>query len=118
MSGLKATLFGRFKVERDNRQQIAGMEARKVQELLSYLLVHWERPQPRETLAELLWENLPPEKSKKNLRQTLWKLKSALDDRHVPGVPNVLVEMDWIQLNPDGDWWLDTAEFERIHARF
>jgi DNA-binding SARP family transcriptional activator len=118
MSGIKATLFGRFKVERDNRQQIEGMEARKVQELLSYLLVHWERPQPRETLAELLWENLPPEKSKKNLRQTLWKLKSALDDRHLLGFPNVLVEMDWIQLNPDGDWWLDTAEFERIYARF
>jgi DNA-binding SARP family transcriptional activator len=113
MSGLRATLFGRFKVERDDRQEIAGIEAGKVRELLAYLLVYRDRPQSRETLAELLWENQPPEKSKKNLRQTLWKLKSALDDHRDPGTPDLIVDGEWIQINPSARWTVDMGEFEQ-----
>jgi DNA-binding SARP family transcriptional activator len=111
-----ATLFGRFRVEREDRQQVEVIEANKVKELLGYLLVYRERPQPRETLAELLWADQPPEKSKKNLRQTLWKLKSALQAADLQGDPPILAESDWIQVNPSAGWWLDVAEFEQAFA--
>ncbi len=108
MAGLKAALFGRFRLERDN-QQLAEIEASKARELLCYLLLNREKPQPREHLAELLWEDQSPAKSKKYLRQTIWKLKVDLTDAPPS---DLLVESEWVQLNPAADWWLDVAEFE------
>jgi DNA-binding SARP family transcriptional activator len=103
-------------VERDDRQQFEVIEANKVKELLGYLLVYREKPQPRETLAELLWADQPPEKSKKNLRQTLWKLKSALEDPGLAAAPPILADGDWIQVNPSASWWLDIGEFEQVFS--
>ncbi len=77
MTRLAVSLLGKFRAERDNKQ-LDGLEAGKVKELFSYLLIHRGRPQSRDRLAELLWNNQPPAISRKYLRQTLWKLKSAL----------------------------------------
>ena len=51
-------LFGRFRVEYDD-EPVEGLGTFKVQELLSYLLVHRNRPRPRETLFRKLkpWLN-------------------------------------------------------------
>lgn len=112
MSGLRASLFGRFRLERDG-QPIAGIEAHKVRELLGYLFVYRQRPQPRETLSELLWKGQPAAKSRKRLRQTLWKIKSALEAQGDPAAPDLLlVETEWIQLNTSRMRWLDIDEFE------
>lgn len=88
------------------------MEARKVQELLSYLLIFRNHPQSRELLSETLWNNNSSEHSKKYLRQTLWRLQSAL--RLVGNVsePVLLLDQDWIQFNLTTDFWVDIAEFE------
>ena len=67
--GLKVALFGRFRVVQD-APQIEGFDGQKVRELLSYLFVFRDRPHARAYLAESLWGDQPPEKSKKNLRQT------------------------------------------------
>jgi DNA-binding SARP family transcriptional activator len=112
MAGVKAILFGRFTVERDNRR-IESIEASKVKELLAYLLISRGKPQPRESLAELLWKNQPPDKSRKCLRQTLWKLKSALVEHCDMCPSDLLVDTEWIQMSPSADWWVDIVEFER-----
>jgi len=113
MSGLRASLFGRFRLERDGKP-LAGLEAHKARELLGYLFVYRQRPQPRETLSELLWKGQPPAKSKKFLRQAIWKIKSALEAPAEPAAPDLLlVETEWLQLNPGRMGWLDIAEFER-----
>ena len=65
MSGLKVRLFGKFIVEQD-QEQVMGLDSHKVQELFSYILIHYDHPQSRESLSEVLWENQPPFKSKKN----------------------------------------------------
>jgi len=114
MPGFSAILFGKFRVER-NDQLLDGLEAGKVQELLGYLLIHRERPQPREFLSETIWESQPPAKSKKYLRQTLWKLKSALRE-HIGGEnPDLLIDPEWIQLDPSAGWRTDIAEFEQTY---
>lgn len=113
MSGLKVRLFGKLSVER-KEQKIEGVRARKVQELFSYLLLFRNHAQSRESLCEHLWGNQPPTQSKKHLRQTLWRLQSALRDTTISMEPEVLADDEWIQINPSAICWLDVAEFEKI----
>ena len=109
---LHVQLFGRFGVELDGRA-LGGLEARKVQELLSYLLIYRDRPHPRETLAGILWDAQSTPQSKKYLRQALWQLQNALqsvgkDDFE----PILIIESEWIQINPKANIHLDVHEFE------
>ena len=95
---------------------LTGLEATKDQELLSYLLIHRDRPHSREALASLLWGDTSTEKSKKYLRQALWRLHAALncDNGNVSEV--LMVDHDWLSLNPCSNLWTDVADFERAFA--
>jgi len=107
-------LFGKFCVRRD-QQILEGFEARKVQELFCYLLLHRDHPIPRETLAGLLWPETTTAQSKKNLRQALWLLQSALGSQNERVNDRVLLfEPDWVYLNSGANLWLDVAVFEQI----
>ena len=112
MSGLRFQLFGKFLVLRDG-QELRGLDACKERELLSYLIIHRDRPQLREFLASLLWPNTSTERSKKYLRQALWHLVSALPEDHESAPSLLQVEHDWVQLNLSGDIWADVALFDR-----
>jgi DNA-binding SARP family transcriptional activator len=109
-------LFGRFRVEYDE-QPLEGLGTFKVQELLSYLLIHRNRPRPREALAALLWGDTPTDKSRKYLRQTLWHLQTALKSCDATlGDQIFLVEDNWVQLNTGSEVWLDVALLEDTFA--
>jgi DNA-binding SARP family transcriptional activator len=85
----------------------------KVQELFTYLLLHRERPVSREAVAALLWRDVFNAQPKKNLRQALWQLQAVVDaqlDRDEPQV--LVVEADWVHVNPASGFWLDVAVFE------
>ena len=115
MSTLSIQLFGKFCVRR-NEQVLEGFDARKVQELFCYLLLHRNHSLPRETLASFLWPDTTTIQSKKNLRQALWQLQSALGSQNEPINDRVLlVEPEWVQLNSEADIWLDVAVFEQIY---
>ena len=117
MSSLHISLFGKLRVKLDGKM-LVGFEASKVQELLCYLLLHRDRPHPRETLAGLLWGETSTAQSKKYLRQTLWQLQSALDSQVEQGSDRLLlVENDWVHLDSGSGMWLDVAVFERAFAR-
>ncbi|HZH92141.1 MAG TPA: BTAD domain-containing putative transcriptional regulator [Pyrinomonadaceae bacterium] len=123
MSTLSIQLFGKFSVHADG-QPLEGLDAFKVQELLSYLLVHRERPHTRESLAGLLWGETATDKSKKYLRQALWHLQSALEGRNGGGDAGgnddgslLSTGHDWVRFNADSAVWLDVAVFERAFAR-
>jgi len=109
-------LFGRFRVEYGD-EPVEGLGTFKVQELLSYLLVHRNRPRPRETLASLLWGDMPTEKARKHLRQAIWHLQTALKSRNAAAVNRILeVEDNWVQLNTTNEIWLDVAVLEETFA--
>src|SRR5215467_13109593 len=111
MSTLSIHLFGKFCVRRDE-QVLDGFDARKVQELFCYLLLHRDHSLPRETLAGLLWPDTTTVQSKKNLRQALWQLQTALGSQNEPTNDRILlVDADWVQLNTQADLWLDVAVF-------
>lgn len=114
MPKLQIRLFGKLRVWRDE-DPVKGLDIRRVQELLGYLLLYRHHPYPRETLAGLLWGETSAAQAKKCMRQTLWQLQAALatqdgrdDERLVFSAP------DWIQLNANANVWLDVAEFESI----
>jgi DNA-binding SARP family transcriptional activator len=112
MPKLRVYLFGKFCVWRDE-QVLDGFDARKVQELFCYLLLHRDHSLPRETLASILWPDTTTVQSKKSLRQALWQLQSALGSHNESVSDRVLlVEPEWIRLNSEADFWLDIAVLE------
>lgn len=116
MFNFRIHLFGRFRVEYDE-EPLEGLGTFKVQELLSYLLIHRNRPRPREALAAMLWGDLPTEKSRKYLRQALWHLQTAFKSRDATaGDQILLVEDNWVQLNTRSEIWLDVAVLEQTFA--
>lgn len=115
MSELQAFLFGKFMVVKD-RHDVLALNARKVQQLLAYLLVYRKHPLPREQVAELLWDNYPSDKTRKYLRQVLWKLRTALAQSQNEE-PYLIVETSWLQFNRASDHWLDIEVFESAFQR-
>jgi DNA-binding SARP family transcriptional activator len=112
MPTLRVYLFGKFCVRRDE-QVLDRFDARKVQELFCYLLLHRDHSLPRETLASILWPDTTTVQSKKSLRQALWQLQSALGSHNESVSDRVLlVEPEWIRLNSEADFWLDIAVLE------
>ena len=117
MNTLHVTLFGQFQV-RLGKQVVTDLYSRKAQELFCYLLLNRDRSHPRETLASLLWGDSSTSQSKRYLRQTLWQLQTALKSRSEPSRPGVLlVDPNWIRLNPAAGLRLDVAAFEQAFAR-
>ena len=117
MTEFRVRLFGKFSVERDSRI-IGDIQARKVQELFSYLLIFRKHPQPREVICEVLWENQPPSKAKKYLRQALWRLQLALNNAANSHKPEIVADSDWIQISPSASFRLDISEFEQVFNAF
>jgi len=87
------------------------MEGRKAADLLGYLLLFRNRQHHREMLADTLWSASDSPHARKYLRQALWQLQSGMD-RLALADPLLLVENDWIRVNPAAPVWLDVAEFE------
>ncbi len=114
MSNITVTLFGKFKIGREDRK-MGEIRSRKAQELLSYLLLHRQHPQPREALSELLWQGQPADKSKKYLRQVLWLLQSTLGHIHGSFDHVLLTDIDWVQINPSANLSVDVDKFERTY---
>ncbi|OGO19660.1 MAG: hypothetical protein A2Z14_10475, partial [Chloroflexi bacterium RBG_16_48_8] len=117
MAGLKVRLFGKCSIEKEN-QILADFDSGKSQELFCYLLLNRQQHHNRETLAGLLWDSNSTSQSKKYLRQALWQLQSILqDDAHSSQPSILLIEPDWIRVNPEADLWIDVAEFEVAYKK-
>jgi len=85
----------------------------KLPSLWGYLLVHRDRPTPRNLLAYTFWPDEPEPEARLNLRRHLHRLQqllpSAPDER-----PWLLTDRSQLQWNPAAETWLDVAAFERL----
>ena len=77
MAGLELSLFGSFHVS-VNGSPVTAFDTDKARALLIYLSVEFSRPHARETLAALLWPDVPDEAALRNLRHSLFKLRQTL----------------------------------------
>lgn len=117
MDTLRIHLFGKFSIQRESTH-LSGIDAQKVEELLCFLLTYRDHPHRRETLATMLWGDYSTKQSRKNLRQGFWMLHSALRTvAETDEPPLLLTDDDWVQVNPDADYWLDTSVFEQVYQR-
>jgi len=110
MSNIKFFLFGKFCFEA-NSKLIHKIEPHKTEELLGFLLLNREKPHSREKLADLLWGEIAAEQSKGYFRKALWRLQTLLEPYCGPNT--LLVDGEWIQVNPKFDSWLDIAVLEK-----
>jgi DNA-binding SARP family transcriptional activator len=109
---LNIRLLGRFSVEWCERS-LGGLDAAKVQELFSYLLVHRGRAHARTLLASLLWAECPQPQAQKYLRQGVWQLQTALGRTEESNArPLLVIEPEWIHVNRDVDLTFDVAVLE------
>lgn len=111
MPNLSFQLFGKFGAQ-DDAQPLKGLDG-KDQELLSFLLIRRHQHHQREALAAMLWGDTSTERSKKYLRQSLWHLQSVLESGESEAASHLLIEHDWLRLNPANRPRCDVEEFEK-----
>jgi DNA-binding SARP family transcriptional activator len=114
METFRVTLLGRFRVE-DGGAAPIQIHGSKAQELLCFLLLFREHPHTREKLAWALWQENASDHTKCYLRRTLWQLQQDIETHVDPWPPFLLVDSDWIQLNPEVPLLLDVAELEKAY---
>lgn len=115
MAELTVHLFGKFSMGTDSHESLS-LPGGKTQELFFYLMLHRHQVHSREAMAALLWPECSTVKSKKNLRQALWQLQTAL----VGFTKNVKCELltidaESIYLNGDKAMTVDVSIFERAY---
>ena len=104
---LEIHLFGSMQVLH-NGQPITDFASRKAEALLAYLLLN-PQPHPRETLADLLWDDRTQKQALGNLRVLLSNLRKLLPDL-------LRIERKTVQVDPDASVVLDTTELQRALA--
>ena len=114
MKRLTISLLGPFQAALDE-DPIARFGVKTAQALLAYLALHTETPCRREALAGLLWPDQPERTALLNLRQTLSRLRKAIED-HEADPPLLNITRETIQLDPEGKHWLDVTAFRDLVA--
>ena len=71
---LQIELFGGFQITLDG-EMLSGFHQHRLQALLAYLILHRDRPQPRQTIAFLFWPDSSDKQAQVNLRKLLFHLK-------------------------------------------
>ncbi|MGI9258917.1 MAG: BTAD domain-containing putative transcriptional regulator [Gammaproteobacteria bacterium] len=103
-SELQICLLGGFQARIDDRR--VTLASKKAQALIAYLAVERDRPQARETLAELLWGDTREERSRHNLRQTISNIRRIHES---------LIETDGQDIRLDlRICEIDVVEFEQL----
>src|SRR5690348_12332921 len=74
---LQISLLGGFHASVD-ASPLTGFDTDKTRALLVYVCVESSRAHSRETLAGLLWPEIPDDAARRNLRNSLFKLRQAL----------------------------------------
>lgn len=101
MSGnLSVYTLGGLTIQRGGKP-VSALHSRKAQALLVYLAVTG-RPQSREVLADLLWEDFSQQKAMNNLRVVLSSLRKQLGE-------HLQITRDKAGMNPEVDYDLDVA---------
>jgi DNA-binding SARP family transcriptional activator len=108
-------LFSDFEASCDGARA-RGLEAKRVQELLSLLVLSHGQTLNRELLADQIWPDMDTRRSKKYLRQTIWQLQRAFEEAGQSSESLLTVETERIRLRACDDLWVDIHELEDAHC--
>ena len=97
------TVLGTFEL-RAAEDAVTVLPTDKARALCTYLALEAPRPHRRETLAALLWPDILHESALTNLRQTLYRLRLALEQGQ-PGAADALLTIDRQTVQPHLQHW-------------
>jgi WD40 repeat protein/DNA-binding SARP family transcriptional activator len=109
---LQIRLLGQFDVRLDGKRVL--LPSRAGQSLLAYFALTAGTAQRREKLAGMFWPDSSEDTARKNLRQELWRIRKAITPQKTEGTDYLLAEDFTITFNPQADYWLDVAQFEKL----
>ncbi len=101
---LKLSILGQVELAIDD--QMTTLLSGKAQALLCYLMVNG-RSTSRQTLAGLLWGDLPEADARRNLRGVIMKLRQGV-------APYLMISHQSIGINPDAAICLDATLFRQL----
>jgi DNA-binding SARP family transcriptional activator len=104
---LRVHFLGGFEIWRFDSP--VRLETRKSCALFAFLLMN-TRPQPRDRLSGLLWDDLPNESARRNLRHALWDLRTRLSSPG--GVSPILTDGEMVSFDRQTAYWLDVDTFQ------
>jgi DNA-binding SARP family transcriptional activator/predicted ATPase len=110
MGHLALSFFGAFQATLGDKL-LTKFRSAKVQGLLVYLALTFQRPHGRDVLAALFWPDEPESVARQNLRQSLYRLRKVLVDTGSRKEPFLLVTRSTVQFNAASDHALDVASF-------
>ncbi|MFQ5341850.1 MAG: BTAD domain-containing putative transcriptional regulator [Anaerolineae bacterium] len=110
MSRLEIRLLGGFEVWHGD-QRVDDFESQKVRALLAYLVLHADSAHSRDRLAGLMWPEKDDDTARRNLRQAVYNLRTALPHADTPAPP-ILATRQSVQFNRETDYWVDVATLE------
>ncbi len=116
MTTLHLSLFGAFQATL-NGKPIVNFRSAKTQGLLVYLALTSGQAQARDELAALFWPEEPDTVAKKNLRQSLYRLRQLLGETEETERPFLLITHATVQFNAASDYHLDVDDFSAAWER-
>ena len=84
MTHLDLSFFNRFQVTLDD-QPVVNFRSAKIQGLLIFLALTAKQAHARDSLAALFWPDEVDGVAKKNLRQSLYRLRQLLEEGEAQG---------------------------------
>mgnify|MGYP001826035177 CR=1 FL=1 len=111
MPTLQVNLLGPMDLRYDG-QQSSKPPTMKSRSLLAYLVLHRDRPQARERLADLFWGDRPERRARRSLTTALWHIRRCLPEEGL-----ILSELNTVQFDPKSELWLDVDAFQAKASR-
>jgi DNA-binding SARP family transcriptional activator len=112
---LAVHLLGPFQVF-DQQHPLTTFATDKVRALLVYLAMEADIPHRRESLATLIYPDSDDQQAISNLRKTLYRLRTALD-QHTPTLSDTLLTISRATIQLNGSVLaLDATQFRRTIA--
>jgi non-specific serine/threonine protein kinase len=107
---LEVRLLGTFEIKYKNKD--VRITSRPAQSLFAHLIINAGASHRREKLAGMLWPDSLEETARDNLRHALWRVRKALES----GSSTRFLHADdlIIKFEVSSDYWLDTAELEKV----
>lgn len=110
MSRLEIRLLGGFEAKLTGKP-VQRFESQKVRALLGYLALHRDQELNRDHLAGLFWPERPDEVARRNLRQAIYNIRTALGSED-DSVAALVADQHLVQIHPELDCWVDVSEFK------
>lgn len=108
---LRARLFGTFLLT-DAQDRPVDLGSPTTRALMAYLLLNRQDAVDRRRLAFLFWPRATESAARRNLRQYLHHLRTALMSVDLQG-ELILADGNVLRVNPDVPIWVDVEEFQR-----